>query len=207
MLAEECRTEQKWLRRCSSGGPGSFRLSPPHRRRMTAKSPGSSSARPPRAWGWGSCPEPDPRSLHRPRTEVVVVEEGVQETAGADPRIYRVRFHHCHVPFLVRCPSPEVSSRSLGSPRMKQRSRPWTQSLSHHPFPPALLHPLLHSSSGFYVCSCPDSCCFQCCKEVRGLNQVRELSPLSRLTKQGLCQTKSPSSARHPRRTGYQSVT
>lgn len=75
------------------------------------------------------------------------------------------------------------------------------------PSPPALRHPLLHSSSGFYVCSCLDSCCFQCCMEVRGLNQVRELSPLSRLTKQGLCQTKSPSSARRPKRTGYQWAT
>lgn len=206
-LAEECRTELRWLRRCFSGGPGSFPLSPPRRRRTTARSPGSSLARPPSAWGWGSCPERDPRSLHCPRKEAAAVEGEVRETVGADPLIYKVRFHHCQAPFLVRCPSLEVSSLSSGSPRMKRRSPPWIQSPFHRPFPPAPRHLLLHSSSGFSACSCLDSCCSQRCRGVQDLNRGRERSPLSRPTEQGPCQTESPSSARHPRRTAYQLVT
>ena len=108
-LVEECRTEQKWLKRCSSEGLGSFRLSPPRQRRMMATSPSSSSAHPPSAWGWSSCPEQDLHFLRCPQMEVVVVGEEVLETVGADLLTYRGSFHRCQVPFRVRCPSLEVS--------------------------------------------------------------------------------------------------
>lgn len=110
MLAEECHIEQRWLRRCFSGGPDFSLLSPPHLKKMMARSPGSSSAHLPNAWGWSSCPEPDLHYLHCPRMEVEVVEEEVQEKVGADPPIYRVSFQHCQVPFQVICPSLEASS-------------------------------------------------------------------------------------------------
>ncbi len=80
--------------------------------RTMAKSPGFSSAHLPSAWDWSSCPEPDPHSLHCPQMEVVAVEEEVQEREDADPQIYRVSFHHYQVPFLVKCPSLDVSSLS-----------------------------------------------------------------------------------------------
>lgn len=47
--AEECHKELKWHWRCSSGGPGSSRLSPLRQRRTRAGSLDSSSARPPGA--------------------------------------------------------------------------------------------------------------------------------------------------------------
>lgn len=151
MSAEECHTEQKWLRRCSSGGPGFFPPSPPHRRRKKAKSPDSSLAHPLNAWGWGSCPKPDLHSLHHPRMGAGVVVEVVRETVSVVLLIYRVKFHHCQVPFPVRCPSLDVSFPFSGNPGMKQQNQPWTQSPSHPPFPPAPRHPLLHPSSGFSV--------------------------------------------------------
>lgn len=50
-LAEVCHTEQKLLRRCFSGGPGSSQLNLLHQRRTKAASPNSSSVHLPSAWG------------------------------------------------------------------------------------------------------------------------------------------------------------
>lgn len=72
-----------------------------------------------------------------------------------------------------------------------------------HQDPP---HQHLHSSFGFSACSCLDFWCCQCCRAVQDSDPGRGQSPQNHLTKQGLCQIKSPSSARHQRRTEYRWV-
>lgn len=118
---------------------------------------------------------------------------------------------------------PALDSESLSSPWEKKKKKtqnrkryPVCRDSLHHcrkillpPLPVLLvhLHPFLHLSSDFWVCSYPGFWCFRHCRGVRGLNRGRELSQPSRLTKQGQCQTESLSSARHPRTTGRKSVT
>lgn len=108
---------------------------------------------------------------------------------------------------------PALDSESLSSPWKKHRdcdSTLFRHSLklcritSLLPLPVLLVHlrPFLHLSFDFSLCSYPGFWCFLHCRGVQDLNQVREPSQRSRLTKQGQCQTKSLSSARHPRTTG-----
>lgn len=96
-------------------------------------SPGFSSTHLPSAWGLSSCLGRDRYCHHHLQTEVEVVEEVEQGKAGVKLLVYKASLRHCRFPFLEKCLSLEVSSRSSKSLGMKPQNQLWTQSPSHSP--------------------------------------------------------------------------